>query len=161
MAKHRIPIEDRFWLMVRKTRGCWLWTGATQGSMGYGVLATGGKQGGQTRAHRLSWEIHNGPIPSGLWVLHTCDNPRCVRPDHLWLGTRQDNVDDCVTKGRNAGGGGKSLGEAHGMAKLTNDVVLAMRADYPAMTQKAIAEKYGTNQTTVSLVVNRKRWTHI
>jgi hypothetical protein len=89
----------RFWPKVRKDRGCWVWTGATT-TTGYGRLS------GQP-AHRLSWEIHHGPIPAGLFVCHRCDNPGCVRPDHLFLGTHEANMADMVAKGRHVGNGPK------------------------------------------------------
>ena len=98
------PLETRFWRFVAPSmddRGCWEWTGARAGELGYGCL--GGKG---PRAHRLSWEIHNGPIPDGLWVLHKCDNPPCVNPRHLFLGTRTDNIRDMFAKGRGRPGPG-------------------------------------------------------
>ena len=94
------PLEVRFWRFVAKSEGCWLWTGANTGSpMKYGRIGDGtGK--GALKAHRASWLIHFGAIPNGLWVLHKCDNPLCVRPDHLFLGTRADNMKDAFDKGR-------------------------------------------------------------
>ena len=90
-------LTERFWSKVVKIDdGCWLWTAALLLD-GYGQIWLG-----QTmeRAHRLSWIIHFGPIPEGLCVLHTCDNPPCVRPGHLFLGTQLDNVRDAIRKGR-------------------------------------------------------------
>ena len=89
--------EDRFWRKVDKSGECWLWQGATYCRMHYGCLGIGGRT---TRAHRFSWELHNGPIPDGLCVLHRCDVPRCVNPDHLFLGTKLDNMKDRTAKGR-------------------------------------------------------------
>lgn len=95
-----MTLADRFWLKVQKGSGCWLWTGGKHGR-GYGGLHCGGKVFRKyLQAHRVSWELHHGPIPDGLWVLHKCDNPICVNPDHLFLGTRQDNMGDCAAKGR-------------------------------------------------------------
>lgn len=88
------PFEDCY--SVCKTTGCWLWDRALKGC-GYGHKMYQGKLQG---AHRISWQIHRGPIPDGLWVLHKCDVMRCVNPDHLFLGTHQDNVDDKHRKGR-------------------------------------------------------------
>jgi len=88
--------EADFWSNVDKTDGCWLWTGLTMGA-GYGEM---GWQGRTQVAHRISWQIHNGEILSGLNVCHHCDTPACVRPDHLFLGTQRDNVRDAVAKGR-------------------------------------------------------------
>lgn len=89
-------IEDRFWAKVDRGDGCWRWTAGCDSS-GYGSLKTG-----QTKvsAHRLSWQLHHGPVPPGQNVLHRCDNPRCVRPSHLFLGTQADNIADMLAKGR-------------------------------------------------------------
>jgi hypothetical protein len=94
-------VEQRFWARVRKSDGCWEWTGACFKCGGYGQFTI--EHGQQVRAHRHSWELHNGPIPKGLWVLHRCDNPKCVRPDHLFLGTCTDNARDMMAKGRGRG----------------------------------------------------------
>lgn len=92
------PVEERFWRYVQKGDGCWLWIGAKL-TTGYGVLNIGRKEG-VAAAHRLSWAIHFGVIPPGKFVCHHCDVRACVRPDHLFLGTSQDNVSDMVRKGR-------------------------------------------------------------
>lgn len=94
-----MSLESRFWSKVRKTDGCWLWIGG-KGHNGYGTLYVAGAANRQMKAHRLSWRIHFGTIPGGLWVLHHCDNPPCVRPDHLFLGNRSDNMKDAGRKGR-------------------------------------------------------------
>lgn len=98
-------LADRFWSKVRKSDGCWLWTDKPHAPWGYGRLGNA-INGKEIKAHRLSWMLHFGPIPDGLGVLHKCDTPLCVRPDHLFLGTQLDNVHDCVAKGRAAGGNG-------------------------------------------------------
>jgi hypothetical protein len=87
---------DRFWEKVDKSGDCWLWTGH-RGCKGYGAAWAEGRH---QAAHRVSWELAFGAIPDGLHVLHHCDNPPCVNPDHLWLGTNSDNQRDCVAKGR-------------------------------------------------------------
>ena len=92
-------IKDRFndsYIPVTET-GCWIWTGALNRHRGYGRLRFKDKE---IKAHRYSWELHNGPIPDGLQVLHKCDTPACVNPDHLWLGTHKENMHDCIKKGR-------------------------------------------------------------
>lgn len=103
----RSPLPDRFWAKVNKdgpihpTLGteCWIWTGCKT-RFGHGQIGRGGRGTGLIPSHRVSWEMHNAPVPDGLWVLHHCDNPPCVRPDHLFLGTHQDNMHDMVRKGR-------------------------------------------------------------
>jgi hypothetical protein len=91
----------RFWRRVQRSDGCWLWTGA-RNPAGYGVIRP--KAGRMIRVHRYSWELHFGAIPFDKEVCHTCDVRNCVRPDHLWLGTHEENVADMVAKGRNRSG---------------------------------------------------------
>ena len=96
----RASLEARFWAKVDVTGDCWLWTGA-KNHQGYGRVQLGRRGEGVIRAHRLAWQLANGDsIPSGMFVCHTCDTPSCVRPSHLWLGTRLDNMRDCARKGR-------------------------------------------------------------
>lgn len=92
----RRPLPERFWSKVKKTVGCWTWTAATS-EFGYGRIDT---DDGLKSAHRVSWEMHVGPIPEGCSVLHSCDNPPCVRPDHLFLGTLKENTQDMLRKKR-------------------------------------------------------------
>lgn len=94
-------MAQRFWNRVEKTNGCWQWTGSTD-TNGYGQLRIPGPRSShkKVRTSRYSWVLHYGPIPNGMLVLHTCDNRRCVRPDHLWLGTQADNMADMSNKGR-------------------------------------------------------------
>jgi hypothetical protein len=103
MPKNGGPVSERFWRYVSKPvlEGCWEWTGAKDQS-GYGRLASRTPDGRRTTvmAHRVSWEIHHGPIPPGLNPCHRCDNRGCSNPDHLFLGTQKDNVHDAIAKGR-------------------------------------------------------------
>lgn len=87
----------RFWAKVVKSEGCWLWTGFKK-STGYGVRSWKNRRG--ERTHRIAWMLERGEIPPGLHVLHHCDTPACVRPDHLWLGTHAENMKDGHEKGR-------------------------------------------------------------
>jgi hypothetical protein len=92
-------LASRFWAKVQKTDGCWKWIGGTT-SFGYGVVEISRNPRRRTQAHRVSWELHYGPIPDGMDVLHSCDNPPCTRPDHLFLGTALDNQQDAINKKR-------------------------------------------------------------
>ncbi|KKN16791.1 hypothetical protein LCGC14_0972530, partial [marine sediment metagenome] len=85
----------RFWGKVKKTNSCWMWVATLHA--GYGYVGLNGKD---YSAHRISWEIHFGKIPEGMLVLHKCDNPPCVNPKHLWIGTRKQNTQDMIKKGR-------------------------------------------------------------
>lgn len=145
-----LPAEERLWSQVKKTEGCWEWTGGTDRD-GYGRFFE------MRRAHRFSWYLHNGPIPDGLHVLHTCDNPPCVRPDHLFLGTNTDNVADKIAKGRG------QFGERHGMAIITESQVSEIRQRYAAggISQTALGAEYGLSQTGISQIVMKKCWKHI
>lgn len=97
MIRNR-PAIDRFWDKVHLSDGCWEWT-AAKGNFGYGVAWFGGRL---QKAHRVSWQLaHESDIPPGMFICHRCDNPACVRPDHLFLGTATDNARDMVRKGRN------------------------------------------------------------
>lgn len=96
-------MTERFWKRVNKTDSCWEWTGGLD-TMGYGMLRVPAPRSSnkKVRVSRYSWELHNGPIPNGLFVCHTCDNKKCVRPDHLWLGTASDNMLDMHRKKRHS-----------------------------------------------------------
>jgi len=100
----RTPLEEYFRSRVRRGDGCWTWTGNLN-QFGYGIVCV---RGVKKRAHRVAWEIEHGPIPHGLFVCHHCDNPCCVRTDHLFLGTPKDNCADMHRKGRGNAGGHKT-----------------------------------------------------
>lgn len=148
-------LEDRLNKYVRRTPSCWIWTQDVY-NYGYGKLSVG--KGKQRRAHRVMYELTCGEIPKGMNVLHKCDNPRCVNPEHLFLGTQQDNVNDMMKKKR---GGYKTFyGENHGNAKLTWEQVDKMRELWQLKqhSQFQLADMYGITQQVVSKVVNYKAW---
>lgn len=155
MTSPAVPLADRLWSHVDKTPTCWLWTGATAPMGWYGHIV---HQGRSVAAHRLSWELANGPIPEALQVLHHCDVPRCVRPEHLFLGTVQDNVQDASRKGR------MHPGESNGIAKLTEDAVRSIRREYrPGVRGELIrlARLHGVSEAAIRFVVRRETWRHV
>lgn len=147
----RPTIEERFWAKVDKSGDCWVWTGGGDRES-YGVF----KSTRMTKAHRYSWELHFGPIQNGLWVLHRCDNPPCVRPDHLFLGTHEENMADMRAKGRS------QRGERCHAAKLTEpeakEVILAVTR---GERSEDIARRFGVSRSTVSMVATGKTWTYL
>lgn len=151
--RQNTSIPKRFWAKVRKTNSCWIWTGASY-SAGYGIIGTTGLNGGRMVTHRLSWLIHYGEIPKGMMVLHKCDNPPCVNPEHLFLGTIQDNVDDMIKKGRH-----RFLGNA----KISPEEVRVIRAEYAdgKATMAELAKRYHLGPTAVLNIIHRTRWKDI
>jgi hypothetical protein len=147
------PLEVRFWAKVNKTDDCWLWTAATVA--GYGAIGLRGKH---IKAHRYSWELANGPIPDGLHVLHRCDNPPCVRPDHLFLGTHADNMADMSAKGRV----NSVRGEKNKSAVLTEtDVVEIRRLKQAGVSSTELGRRFGVSANTALLITKRKKWSHV
>lgn len=138
-----------FWEHVAKSNNCWTWTAGTDKD-GYGKF-----QGG--RAHRASYEMANGEIPDHLCVLHRCDNPPCVRPDHLFLGTNRENMDDKIRKGRQFRGE-----QLKGLCKLSEHKVRQIRQlAKDGNTHQAIADQFGVDRTNIGFVVRRETWAHI
>jgi len=146
---------DRFWSKVDKSGDCWEWT-AYVDKAGYGNFKRNNRNG---YVHRVSWELTNGEIPKGLCVLHHCDNRKCVNPDHLFLGTQYDNMQDMIEKGRKR----PTYGSGHGMSKLTEEQVIEIRSRMRCGgdLQKNLAVEFGISKQLISCIVLRTRWTHI
>lgn len=149
-----IDIEVGFWKRVDKSDGCWNWTGMLDDAgYCYFVITRDGKKK-TIKGYRLSYELHYGPIPDGMSVCHHCDNRKCVRPDHLFLGTNADNTADKVAKNR------QTQGEDHSSAKLTWVQVDEIRKQYSAgkIGIQEIARMTGVLQSAIHDVVNFKTW---
>ena len=145
-------LSIRFFEKVNKREGCWIWTGSViKKDHPYGRLWYKNRK---FLAHRISWVLHYGEIPKGMWVLHKCDNPLCVNPDHLFLGTRSDNVRDAVKKGRAFIP--LLRGEQHPMHKLTK--LQAEEIRRAPGSQRAIGRKFGICQFVVCAIKNNKLW---
>jgi HNH endonuclease len=143
-------IAADFWSKVIRSEGdgCWIWTGAMSGD-GYGQL---GVLGWRTGAHRFSYELTNGAIESGLRVLHRCDNPPCVRPNHLFVGTQADNVLDMVSKGRRS----PTVGARNPNAKLSDDQVMAIRAS-TGRTDADLGREFGVTGKQIGNIRHRNQ----
>lgn len=151
-------LVDRFNAKWREDpiTGCWMWTASTAGK-GYGQIRAPKDRGRPLYAHRLSWEIHRGPIPDGLLVCHRCDTPLCVNPAHLFLGTPGDNLQDMAAKDRHL------CGERNAKAKLTEADVLRIYALSDAgLTAPQIAERIGLVQKNAVVTILRgTSWRHV
>lgn len=152
-------LEDR--AIPEPNSGCWLWLGAMQTS-GYGKVKEP-KSRRAIGAHRLSYSLHKGPIPDGMDVCHKCDTKLCVNPDHLFVGTRAENIRDCIAKGRISRGIKHALliaGEASGNARLTWAAVREIRSAQieGRETQEQLAKRFGVSMPTVQAAAQRKTW---
>lgn len=153
------PLVDRFFRYVgaRTPGGCILWTGPAI-EHGYGCLSDSGpKKKRHVLASHIAYELFYGPVPNGLHVLHKCDNPPCVAPSHLFVGTNADNIADKLAKGR------QSRGESHGFARLTEAKVREIRKRYATggVFQHQLASEYGVSRGTVQYIVEGKTWRHV
>lgn len=151
----RLTTEERFWRKVKKRQSheCWDWAGVCDTS-GYGQIEINRKS---IKTHRFSWEIHFGKIPDEMCILHYCDNPKCVNPNHLWLGTKKDNSDDKVNKNR------QTKGEDVWCSKLTEDQVKEIRqlCCEKKLMKKEIAKMFNISNATISAIHTSKAWRHI
>lgn len=153
--KLRASLIDRFEdkYIPEPNSGCWLWTGAVK-ELGYGVIGLGRREQGTAKAHRVSYELYKGKIPDGMSILHSCDNPSCVNPAHLSVGTLSDNMRDCVKKGRNFCP--DNSGEKASWAKLTAESVADIRRK--EMTGPQYAKKYGVSKSAIYAVWGGDNW---
>lgn len=165
LSKWATP-QQRFWLRVQKGDGlgCWLWTGLVN-NMDYGTFRIGGKS---VLVHRFSYELHRGAIPSGMVVMHSCDVPGCVNPDHLKLGTMKDNTQDMMAKGRAKFAPCPTYvlpvyrGEEHGSAKLTNEQAREIRRRARAgEVGRRLAEEFNVTPTLISAIKVGRIWKHL
>ena len=148
------PVRERFEESIQKTpEGCWLWLKSKRKG-GYGRMKTATKD---KMASHVAWEIYNGSIPDGMFVLHKCDNLPCVNPDHLFLGTNQDNKNDSVQKGRHA------YGEKNGGGGKLTDVDILTIKDHPHYygSRKELALKFNVTEHLIYLIRSGKIWKHI
>ena len=144
----------RFEAKINKADGCWEWTASCAGK-GYGQMKLP-RQRKQEYSHRLAYMIYKGEIPQGIQICHTCDNPKCCNPDHLFLGTSQDNHDDMAKKNRS------THGEKNPAAKLTENDVREISACLAAgMSQSKIARAFGVHQVTISKINRGLRWSRV
>lgn len=148
------PIRYRFLekIIFDGASGCWRWGGGTS-PQGYGFIKR--KDGAQLRAHRVAYELAVGAIPDGMFVCHRCDNPRCVRPGHLFLGSHAENMADMVIKGRSA----RLKGGLNGSAKLEPEAIVTIRSSAGSYLQ--IARLFGVSPSAVGMIKRRERWPHL
>lgn len=147
-----------FWSRVAITADnnqCWLWVGGKD-SNGYGLINLYGKN---DRVHRVAWRYPNYIIPEGMEICHSCDNPACCNPKHLFLGTHKENMDDMNAKGRNV----NVRGESVFTSKLTEFQVLEIRRRYAAggITQKQLGIEYGIATINIWMIIHRRHWDHV
>ena len=152
--RYQLTFNVRFWRRVKKTKRCWLWTGAKYNS-GYGFMRISPYI--STRSHRVAWQISHGKIPNKMLVLHKCDVPSCVRPSHLFLGSDADNHRDAMLKLRH------SHGESHGMVRLTEQDVLKIRKLYSGVRgdMERLAKQFNVSSVNIHCIIRKKSWKHL
>jgi hypothetical protein len=159
MAKRALNLRSSLWdrfhdkALPEPNSGCWLWIGAVK-EFGYGVIGLGRREQGTAKAHRVAYELYCGPIPAGQNVLHRCDNPSCVNPEHLFLGSLSDNMKDCVSKGRNFCPDNR--GSRAAWAKLTESDVADIRKR--AVPGRTYAKRYGVSKSAVFAIWSGTTW---
>jgi len=144
-----VSMEERFWEKVNKTDGCWEWTGALSKDGAYGMFFKSGKHP-TVKAHRVSWMFIHGEIDSSVKILHKCDNPKCVNPEHLFAGTIADNVKDMVLK------------ERHGRMLFTHEKarrIRALKEKYGRkLSNQRIADWFGVSKSAIGHMVTGRNW---
>jgi HNH endonuclease len=161
MPKRTRPLAERFWEKVDKDGPipdhrpdlgqCWVWTGSISQDRGY--ISEPGKRNRSRLAYRMSWELAFGPIPPGQWICHRCDNPPCVRPSHLFAGSRAANITDMVAKQRQA------RGQMKRSAKLTAEAAKAIKESQEP--RPVLAARYGVSPQTISDIRHGRGWKHV
>lgn len=154
-------LKSSFEKNVIRKDGCWEWKGSKDKN-GYGVMSCNISMG-PSRAHRASWIIHNGSIPSGLFVCHYCDNPTCTNPKHLWIGTHKQNNDDKISKGRaNCPPPPYKKGSQVGTSKLNESEVKQIKRLFSkGLTNHDISLKYKVSKSTIGRIKNGQSWKHV
>lgn len=167
-AGRGMTVEQKFWSRVDKSGDCWIWTGSK--AHGYGRFYYGNSR---KAAHRFSYELANGVVLDKEYVCHSCDNPACVNPAHLFLGSQFENMRDCAAKRRNAMQRNpershfkttvyRQIGERHGSAKLKeSDVSEMFRLFNGGKKRKEIAVQFGVSPQQVCKILSGKRWSHL
>lgn len=148
----KLSLEDRFWGKVDKSGECWVWT-AGRDPKGYGRIFLEGRA---QIAHRVAWRLSFGAIPDGLFVCHHCDNPPCVRPSHLFLGTNADNSADRDRKGRT---NNSTAGEANVNARLTAAQVRLIRES--TKSERELGREFGVKGAAIGKARRRETWRHV
>lgn len=160
-SQQKSKINSRFWpkVLIAGENECWNWT-AARNEKGYGLCGVNGRTQG---AHRVSWMLNNGPIEDGMIVMHKCDNPSCVNPLHLSLGTHAQNTADAIAKGRypqiTVNGIDRARGERNGQAKLSESEVNAIRQSKD--TGRLLASRFKVCETTIRNIKRLRKWRHI
>ena len=160
----RGTLAERFEAKVDRSGGedaCHYWTAAHL-PRGYGLIGAGGKYGKQLLAHRVAWELAHGmSVPEGLFVLHSCDEPRCVNERHLSVGTHQQNLDQM--KARNRHPGPRMKGKEHPLAKISEETVLEMRRRYSGGRGQltALSREFGMSKSQTSRILRGTSWGHL